>query len=495
MNRSLFLFPILWLAVLFSTAQSNALLYEGLPVFHGATIIGNYPGTDFLFTVPATGERPITFFSKDLPKGLNLEATTGIIKGKVSEPGEYHVKIIAANAKGRAEEDLKIVIGDALCLTPPMGWNSWNVFTNTLDEKLVMEIADAMVSSGMRDLGYQYINMDDYWHAPARDANGKPLPDPKKFPHGIRWLSDYVHSRGLKLGIYSDAGNKTCGKCFGGFQHEEIDAKTYAEWGIDLLKYDFCFVPLKKKEALARYQKMGNALKGSGRSIVYSICNWGLFKPWNWAENVGGNYWRTTPDIRDKWKITPFWYGSFMSILKRQTKLYKYAGPGHWNDPDMMIVGNYGLGKATGGGGADKGLTDTEYQTHMSLWCMLAAPLLTSNDLRSMNDATKNILLNPEIIAISQDELGEQAKRVVKAGSIWVYRKNLKDGSVAIAVFNKSKKEKKFDLKEAQLNLTGTYTARDVWQHSEMGTLKNKLNLSLNPHETIVLLLTSTQSK
>lgn len=493
MSRRIFFLHLLLPAILFSTAQSNTLLYEGAPVFHGATITGNYPGTDFLFTVPATGERPITFFSKDLPKGLNLEATTGIIKGKVTEPGEYRVKIIAANAKGRAEEELKIMIGDKLCLTPPMGWNSWNVFTNTLDEKLVMEMADAMVSNGMRDLGYQYINMDDYWHAPSRDADGRPLPDPQKFPHGIRWLADYVHSRGLKLGIYSDAGTKTCGKCFGGFQHEEIDAKTYAEWGIDLLKYDFCFVPLKKKEALSRYQKMGDALKGSGRSIVYSICNWGFFKPWKWGESVGGNYWRTTPDIRDTWKATPIWYGSFMSILKKQTNLYKYAGPGHWNDPDMMIVGNYGKGKATGNGGHSTGLTDTEYQTHMSLWCMLTAPLLSSNDLRSMNEATKNILLNPEIIAISQDELGEQARRVAKSGSIWVYRKNLKDGSVAIALFNKSKKERKFDWKTTQPYLKGTYTACDVWQHTESEPLKNTLKLTLKPHETMVLRLTSSQ--
>ncbi len=477
--------------ILFITTNtfSQTNLYEGPPVFHGAKITGNLPNTEFLFTVPATGERPITFSAENLPKGLNIESSAGIIRGIVKEKGSYVVKISAANAKGKAEENLKIEIGDKLCLTPPMGWNSWNVFTNTLDEKLVIEIADAMVSSGMRDLGYQYINMDDYWHDSTRAADGRPLANPQKFPHGIKWLADYVHSKGLKLGIYSDAGNKTCGKCFGGFQHEEVDAKVYAEWGIDLLKYDFCFVPWKKKEAIARYTKMGTALKSSGRSIVYSLCNWGLFSPWKWGEQVGGNYWRTTPDIIDTWNGGPFWYGSFTSILKKQTKLYKYAGPGHWNDPDMMIVGNYGKGKATGGGGKYKGMSDLEYQTHMSLWCMLNSPLLSSCDLRSMNDATKNILLNPEIIAINQDELGEQAKMISSKSGIKVYKKNLKDGSVAVAVFNSSKSEKEFDLKNLLLELNGTYTAHDVWQNKDAGILKDKITLTVKPHETILLKL------
>ncbi len=476
-------------------AQNTSLLYEGAPVFHGAKITGNFPNTEFLFTVPATGERPINFTAENLPPGLRIDASNGIIRGNVIQKGSYTVKITATNAKGKAEENLKIEIGDKLCLTPPMGWNSWNVFTNTLDEKLVMETADAMVSSGMRDLGYQYINMDDYWHDSTRASDGSPVANPQKFPNGIKWLSDYVHSKGLKLGIYSDAGDKTCGKCFGGFQHEEIDAKVYAEWGVDLLKYDFCFVPWKKKEAIARYKKMGDALKGSGRSIVYSICNWGLFKPWEWGESVDGNYWRTTPDIIDTWNGGPFWYGSFKSILKKQTKLYKYAGPGHWNDPDMMIVGNYGNGKATGGGGKYKGMSDLEYQTHMSLWCILNAPLLSSCDLRSMNEPTKNILLNSEIISINQDEKGEQAKLISKMNGVWVYKKNLSDNSFVLAVFNNSRNDinRGFSREE----LTGSkylfridpdLSAYDVWQHRWYNEkLKEKILLTIKAHETLVL--------
>ena len=470
-------------------SQNTSLLFDGPPVFHGAKITGNYPGTELIFTVPATGTRPITFSAQGLPKGLSIEPTTGIIRGVVKEKGSYTVKIAASNAKGKAEEDLKIEIGDKLCLTPAMGWNSWNVFTNTLDEKLVIEITDAMVSTGMRDLGYQYINMDDFWHATSRDADGKPVANPEKFPHGIKWLSDYVHSKGLKLGIYSDAGDKTCGKCFGGFQHEEIDAKVYAEWGVDLLKYDFCFAPFKKDVAITRYKKMGDALKGSGRSIVYTICNWGFFKPWTWGEQVGGNYWRTTPDIMDTWRGAPFWLSSFTSILNRQNKLDKYAGPGHWNDPDMMIVGNYGKGKATGGGGQYKGLSDLEYQTQMSMWCVMDAPLLASCDLRSMNEPTKNILLNSEILAINQDPKGEQAKLVSKQNGVWIYKKSMSDSSVVVAVFNSSKKEKQFDLKESELGLQGTYEVYNIWEHTKKDALSDKVAVTLKGHETVVLKL------
>jgi alpha-galactosidase len=268
--------PALFIATLLliyhsSFGQNKNVLYESVPVFHGAQVMGNYPNTPFIFTVPATGERPITFSAQNLPVGLSLDASTGIITGNVTAPGEYKLKVTATNAKGKTEEDLKIVIGETLCLTPPMGWNSWNVFTKTLDEKMVMDMADAMVSTGMRDLGYAYIDMDDFWHADTRDSLGRPVPDAKKFPHGMKYLSNYVHSKGLKLGIYSCAGKMTCGHRFGGYTYEEIDAKTYAEWGIDLLKYDYCFAPPLTKDAFARYSKMGGALKHSGTKSRWTI--------------------------------------------------------------------------------------------------------------------------------------------------------------------------------------------------------------------------------
>ena len=470
-------------------AQNKNVLYEGLPVFHGAQTVGNYPNTPFLFTVPATGERPIAFSVKDLPQGLTLDANTGIITGKVTTAGEYKLKVTATNAKGKSEEDLKIMIGETLCLTPAMGWNSWNVFTKTLDEKMVMDMADAMVNTGMRDLGYQYIDMDDFWHADTRDSMGRPVPDAKKFPHGMKFLSDYVHSKGLKLGIYSCAGNMTCGRRFGGYTYEEIDAKTYAEWGIDLLKYDYCYAPPTTKVAFARYSKMGHALKTSGRSIVFSICEWGFRHPWKWGQKADGQYWRVSPDIMDSWKFPSIWVFSMKAILNREEKLWKYAGPGHWNDPDMLIVGNYGKGLATGGNGLYKGMTDVEYQTHFSLWCMLSAPLLASNDLRKMNEATATVLTNPEVLAIDQDVLGQQAKPVYKMGGIRVYVKHLSDGSLAVAILNTSGIEKHFDLKGSLLGIKGTMTVRDVWKHVNTGTLKDKLPLTIQSHETVVLKL------
>lgn len=430
------------LSGLLQSQDLQTILYQGPPVFRGARIAGSRPGTEFIFTVPATGARPITFSANNLPEGLKLDASTGIIRGVVKQAGSYEVKVSASNKNGTAEQILKIEIGDKLCLTPPMGWNSWNVFTNTLDEKMVMQMADAMATNGMRDLGYQYINMDDFWHDSTRAADGKPVANPQKFPHGIKWLADYVHDKGLKLGIYSDAGTMTCGKCFGGYTFEELDAKTYAEWGVDLLKYDFCHVPWSKKEAVARYTKMGDALENSGRSIVYSVCNWGLFSPWKWVPQSGGNYWRTTGDIVDEWKGGNPWSMTVMNIMKRQNKLLSYGKHGHWNDPDMLIVGNNGKGKATGRDGKYKGLTNTQYYSHMALWAITNAPLLSSCHLGEMDEQTRQILMDPLLLEINQDELGNAAELISKSNGVWVYKKKLKS-STAYAYFNTTKASKK----------------------------------------------------
>jgi len=446
---TLFTFISVWLPAQRGYVSANN-LYNGLPVFHGPKVVGNYPGTDFIFTVPATGERPMEFYAENLPIGLSIDKNTGIITGNVKMAGEYKVRIVAMNHAGNSKEDLKIMIGDKLCLTPPMGWNSWNVFTSTVNEKLIMEMADAMVANGMRDLGYQYVNMDDDWHAKQREADGRPKADSVKFPHGMKYLSDYVHSKGLKLGIYSCAGSKTCGGEFGGYQHEEIDAKTYADWGIDLLKYDYCNVENPQKEAIPRYSAMGKALKNSGRSIVFSICEWGGRDPWNWGTSVGGSYWRTTGDIMDVWENNPG-YNGVMRILARQKGLEKYAGPGHWNDPDMLIVGNHGKGLATGGGGKFKGLTQDEYYSHFAMWCMLDAPLLTSCDLRNVSKEDFAIITDPLLLTINQDEIGEQAHLVRKKGGLWFYSKKMSYGMYAIAVLNTSKKVKTYALNAKDL--------------------------------------------
>lgn len=424
------------------SAQSTDFLFSGAPVFHGAKVVGNYPNTDFLFAIPATGERPISYDAEKLPVGLYLNKQTGFITGNIKDTGTYKINITVTNKSGSTTEELKVVIGDKLCLTPPMGWNSWNVFTSDVSEKLLIEMADAMAGNGMRDLGYQYINIDDFWHASAREDDGRPKVDPVKFPHGMKYLSDYMHSKGLKLGIYSCAGNKTCGKCFGGYSHEEIDAKTYAEWGIDLLKYDYCFAPWGRKPAEDRYTRMGTALKHSGRSIVFSVCEWGIRRPWLWAAKAGGSYWRTTPDIFDTWNHGSPWQMSVMSILRRQKGLEKYTGPGHWNDPDMLLVGNHGTGKATSAKGMFKGLTQEEYKTHFSMWCILNAPLLTSCDLRNVSKEDFAIITDPTLIAINQDAKGEQAKLVSKKNGLWEYAKTIDEWHTVKALFNTTNKSK-----------------------------------------------------
>lgn len=490
MKKNTFLLHFIIFSFLFVSTNIFAQLNEGAPAFQGASFIGYRPQTPVSIYFSITGQKPIDIKIANLPAGWQLNED-GSVSGMAGDTGTYELTVFAKNEKGQSERKYSIVIGDKLCLTPPLGWNSWNVFTTNISEKMIMEIADAMVSSGMRDLGYQYINLDDYWHAPTRASDGSPLPDPAKFPNGIKYVADYVHSKGLKLGIYSCAGKMTCGEQFGGYGYEEIDAKTYAAWGIDLVKYDYCYAPWGKKAAIARYNAMGNTLKNCGRSIVFSVCEWGLRKPWKWAQNANGSYWRTTPDIYDVWKYPAIWEYSVMSILNRTEKLGKYASTGAWNDMDMLLVGNYGQGKATSSKGKFKGLSDLEYQSHMSLWAMFNSPLLSSCDLRAMNDATKKILMNPMLLAINQDKLGNQAERVHKKNGIRVYQKSLEDG-VAIAILNTKNNTKEFDfLAMKSFDLKGKYTIIDVWNNSNYSSLK-EAKLKLAPHETIVLKLTQT---
>lgn len=437
-----FFYVFLFLIIRFSTFSQTISLYEGKPVFHGAKIVGNHPHTDFLFTVPCTGERPLEFSSPNLPEGFTIEKYSGIIRGKTKDATEYNLTVTAKNNRGESVQNIKIVVGDKLCLTPPMGWNSWNVFTKFIDEKMLMEMADALVKNGMRDIGYQYINIDDYWHAENREVDGRPKADSVKFPHGMKYLADYMHERGLKLGIYSCAGNKTCGKCFGGYNYEEIDAKTYSEWGIDLLKYDYCFAPLSRKAAIERYTKMGNALKNSGRSIVFSVCEWGLRKPWLWAEKAGGSYWRTTPDIFDLWEGGNPFMMSVKKIVNRNIKLSKYAAQGHWNDPDMLLVGNHGNGKATSAGGLYKGMKNIQYHSHFTLWCLMNAPLLASCDLRTINQDDLNILMNTTLTDWNQDILGRQAVLVKKAKGVYHFEKEIEGNKTIYAIFNSTRLDK-----------------------------------------------------
>jgi alpha-galactosidase len=358
------------------------------------------------------------------------------------------------------------VRSNGLANSPPMGWNSWNLFQGRIDDKIVREVADAMVTSGMRDAGYIYVNVDDTWQG-VRDAQGN-LGSNKKFPD-MKALADYIHSKGLKLGIYSSPGPRTCAEYPGSYGHEEQDAKTFAAWGVDYLKYDWCGARMiYTHDALqAVYQKMGDALLKSGRPIVYSLCEYGSGNVELWGAKVGGNLWRTTGDISDTWT-------SMIANIEKQVPTAPYAGPGHWNDPDMLEIGNGNM-------------TDEEYRTHMSLWALTAAPLLAGNDIRSMTPAIKDILMNREILSVDQDPLGRQASPV-KKGDLEIWVKPLADHSVAVGVVNMSATEKMATVTASDLGPGASVkSARDLWRHSSVAFRDGVYTASIPAHGVLML--------
>ncbi|SDX71052.1 alpha-galactosidase [Amycolatopsis xylanica] len=340
---------------------------------------------------------------------------------------------------------------EAPAAAPPMGWNSWNKFACNINEQLIRETADALVSSGMKDAGYQYVNIDDCWAELNRNAEGKLENHKTRFPSGIKALADYIHGKGLKLGIYTSAGTLTCAKTMpGALDHEDVDAQTFADWGVDYLKYDNC--NNQGRPALERYTKMGEALKKTGRPIVYALCEWGQNKPWTWGKDAGAQLWRTTGDIKDNW-------GSWTGILDKQVGLEAYSGPGAWNDPDMLEVGNGGM-------------TNDEYQAHFALWSLMNAPLLAGNDLRSQSEATKKILQNKDLIAINQDWGGKQGHKVRDDGDNEVWAKPMSDGSTAVVLFNRGTKSSSISTLPAEIGAATAsgYRVRDLWTGAETET-------------------------
>jgi alpha-galactosidase len=369
-----------------------------------------------------------------------------------------------------------------LALTPPMGWNSWNKFACNVSEAMIKSMADAVVKSGMKDAGYQYVNIDDCWQV-SRDAAGNIVADAQHFPHGMKAVGDYIHSLGLKFGVYSDAGSKTCAGRPGGLGHEYQDAIQYAAWGVDYLKYDWCNTTTQ--DAKASYANMRAALDASGRAIVLSICEWGTAKPWLWGKEVGGNLWRTTGDIQDRWEGKKEWnpgnccsYG-MLAIVDAQAGIESSAGPGHWNDPDMLEVGNGGM-------------TDTEYRSHFSLWAILAAPLIAGNDLRSMTPEIHDILVNQEVIAVDQDALGREGRRVAKSGDLEVYAKELKGGSRAVVLLNRGASDQQITVNWEDLGYAGHLSAsvRDLWAHKDAGKFTGKFSASVVSHGVVMVTVT-----
>jgi hypothetical protein len=537
------------------------------PRINGPRIYGERTGRPFLYHIPATGKRPMKFSADGLPQGLALDAATGLITGRATAAGTYPVKVTVTNDLGANSITLKIVIGDKIALTPPMGWNSWNFFARRIDDQKMRAAADAMVSSGLADHGWTYVNVDDCWQG-QRDADGN-IQSNEKFPD-MQAMADYIHSKGLKFGTYSSPGSTTCAGFTASYHHEAQDVQTYTKWGVDYVKYDWCsysriapestellyaqalpdyadqikaLLEERKKlpgggigrfgggpppagargnragaaanpatnpaarrgrgpqmtpeqQARAReinaklaeihshldpdkqkqiqllvlqepYKLLGDLLTRADRDIVYSLCQYGNGNVWEWGESVGGNSWRTTGDIRAQW-------ASIARIGFGQAGHEKFAGPGHWNDPDMLEVGNGNL-------------TPDEMYSHFSLWCLLDSPLLIGCDMSRMDALTTSIFSNDEVIAISQDELGKQAGRVAQADQVEVWAKPMSDGSLAVGIFNRADTEQPCTAKWSDLGIAGSRPVRDLWRQKDLGSFDGNYTITIHPHGVMLL--------
>ncbi len=480
------------------------------PRINGAKVFGVRPGSPFIFRIAATGDRPMTFSVDGLPAGLNLDSKTGQITGQLAAAGEFKVTLHAKNALGQADCEFKIVCGSQIGLTPAMGWNSWNCFASAVTAEKIKAAADAMVSSGLVDHGWTYINIDDFWQVhrdskdetlqgPQRDAEGHILPNPR-FPD-MKGLVDYVHGKGLKIGIYSGPGPWTCGGCVGSFDHELQDAQQYAEWGFDYLKYDWCsynpafeayrgvkdWDPSSKSnityaggDDLTKckypFELMHESLAQQPRDIIYSLCQYGMGNVWEWGAEVGGNSWRTTNDISDNW-------GSMSGIGFGQAGHEQFAGPGHFNDPDMLVVGKVGWGPQL----HDTRLSPNEQYTHISLWCLLASPLLIGCDMTQLDEFTLSLLTNDEVLEINQDSLGRQAARIAKNEMLEVWAKDLEDGSKAVGLFNRGSAEESITVNWADLGLSGEQTVRDLWSQQDIGNYTGQFQTKVGRHGVVLV--------
>lgn len=439
------------------------------PRFNTAPVYGVRPGSPIHFRFGVSGDRPMKITSPNLPAGLEINPDNGALRGSLAKEGDYTFTVVATNDKGEASQQFTIKVGSRIALTPPMGWNSWNCWGLSVSQDKVMSSAQALIDKGLADYGYAYINVDDAWEAPARNADGT-IAVNEKFPD-MKGLGDWLHERGLKFGIYSSPGDETCGGYIGSLDHEKQDAETYNEWGIDYLKYDWCgyvhkHVNEADKNTVASYVRpylvMEEYLRQQPRDIFYSLCQYGMEDVWKWGDFVDANSWRTTGDITDTWD-------SMYEIgFVQQADLYPYAHPGGWNDPDMLIVGKVGWSSNL----RDSRLTPDEQYTHISLWSLLAANMLIGCDLSQLDDFTINLLCNNEVNAVNQDILGKQAKRDVEDGDIQIWSRPLSDGSRAIGIFNVGTEDQTVNLKDYMeaLGLKNLKSIRDLWRQKDLPT-------------------------
>ncbi|HEX4083473.1 MAG TPA: putative Ig domain-containing protein [Chthoniobacteraceae bacterium] len=512
-----------------------------IPRITGPRIFGVRPGNPFLFLVTATGMRPMKFSSDHLPGGLSLNADTGLITGALKQKGETTVTLHAQNAKGADARAFRIVCGDAIALTPPLGWNSWNSFGMSVSDAKMRATADAMIKSGLVNHGWSYINIDDGW-AGARDAGGNIHGD-AAFPD-IKALADYIHAKGLKFGIYSSPGPRTCGQLPGSYQHEDQDAKSYAAWDVDYVKYDWCSyeeiaqkiaarkyaeqlpadgprivqllaeraelqkIPKRSPEQVDEfkkinaevgpliYQKMNQdtrkridldvaqepyrvfraSLDKAARDIVFSLCQYGDDNVWEWGQAIGGNCWRTTGDINGTWS-------RMFTIGERQAGLGKFAGPGHWNDPDMLTVGKTKWYRRHD----YVPLTADEQYTQVSWWCLLSAPLLIGCDLSQMDAFTYGLLSNDEVLDVDQDPLGRQAARISRNGLLEVWAKQMEDGSHVAGLFNMGSQASEVTATWQDLGINGKQIARDLWRQKDLGVFDGQFKAAIPVHGVVLV--------
>lgn len=446
------------------------------PRINGARMVGVRPNSPFLFKIPATGKKPLAYSVENLPEGLKINPANGVISGVIKEPKEIRLMLVVKNSLGTDKKELTVRCGDLLALTPPMGWNSWNCWGLSVSDEKLKASAKAMMDKGLIDHGWTYMNIDDGWEAAARNAKGEIVAN-AKFPD-MKKLGDWLHDNGLKFGIYSSPGTKTCGGYLGSYQHEEQDAATYARWGIDYLKYDWCSyddIHDKKDSSMAAYMKpykvMQEALAKQNRDIVYSLCQYGMKNVWEWGPMVNGNCWRTTGDIEDSWE-------SLYNIGFSQVAQAPYSSPGRWNDPDMMIVGQVGWGENL----HPTRLSPDEQYTHVSLWSLLDAPLLIGCDLSKLDDFTLNLLTNDEVIAVNQDPLGKQAQQLMVTNEFQVWVKDLSDGTKAIGIFNISNKDDVPRFYWNNLRLGDNYKVRDLWRQKDLGRFRSMFATKVPAH-------------
>ena len=485
------------------------------PRINGAKVFGVRPGYPVLYTVAATGIRPMIFSASGLPDGLSLDAQTGFITGSISKKGTFPVVLKAKNAKGIAIRNFKIIVGETIALTPPMGWNSWNAYAGQVSADKVKRAADAMVNSGLINYGWSYVNIDDYWEnnhtktkdpklqGDFRDAEGNIIPN-GRFPD-MKGLADYIHSKGLKAGLYSSPGVLTCGECVGSWQHEMQDAASFANWGFDFLKYDWCSytkiasdssqgVPMlsrdKTLDSIARvypYDLMGKALRAQKRDIVFSLCQYGKADVWKWGAKVNGTYWRISGDLVDAWDKAELGTSTHKTVSDvgfNMEKCSPYSNPGHYNDPDMLVIGTVGWGKPR-----PTRLTPDEQYAHISLWCLLAAPLMLGCDLEKLDAFTLNLITNDEVIDIDQDPLGISARKVSSHDSLEVFKKQLEDGSIAVGLFNRGITKAVITANWNDLGIAGKQTVRDVWRQKDLMVATNSYQAEVAPHGVVLLRL------